>query len=294
MNYEFELDKQGMAFRQQQIENLKRNPVIERFLRQYDLDVSFIEKNCGTLSLWIENLSLCSGCAGLNFCRQKIKGKTRELYIDESHFLSERFVSCNYLKEMDKKVGHKKNYRLSHLSNDEVLIDLYQFDLSKESQAYLIAYQKMLMSLNSDKGIYLYGQPGVGKSYMMIGACNVYAKNGMQVSYVNVPRLIQDLKQSMAEIEYRQQVLSHLRHSDVLFMDDMGSEWQSVWTRDEIIFPILEFRMTHHKKTYFSSNYTLEELQNQYQINDRVASLRLVERIKALCEVVSLQGVSRR
>ena len=178
------------------------------------------------------------------------------------------------------------------------MIDLHKIDVAHESQEYILAYMQVLKSLEHKKGVYLYGQPGVGKSYMMAGIANYFAKKEKRVVYVKVPLFIQDLKQSMYDSEYRQDMIGHLRFSDVLILDDIGSEAITPWTRDEILFPILDYRMNHEKKTYFTSNYTLEELEQHYCLKERenaqVASLRLMERIKALSTCVSLLGKSRR
>ena len=119
-----------------------------------------------------------------------------------------------------------------------------------------------------------------------------------RVSFIKVPLFIQDIKQSMYDNEYRQDMIGHLRFSEVLVLDDIGSEAITPWTRDEILFPILDYRMNHELKTYFTSNYTLEELEQHYCLRDKengyVASLRLMERIKALSTPVSLLGKSRR
>ena len=38
--------------------------------------------------------------------------------------------------------------------------------------------------------------------------------------------------------EYRQDMLGHLKFSDVVVLDDLGSEGISKWTRDDILFPV--------------------------------------------------------
>ena len=90
-------------------------------------------------------------------------------------------------------------------------------------------------------------------------------------------------------------MLGHLKFSDVVVLDDLGSEGISKWTRDDILFPVLDYRMQNCKKTYVSSNYTPEELLEKYQPDgDRVASLRLQERIRSLAQPVKMTGSSRR
>lgn len=298
MKLQFELDETTRRERAQRIEILKKNPLVSNFLEKNGLDASFLEKNSSYFEDWVESIRKCSGCQGMEFCVQKIPGKVKNIYMDGSGFLEERYQSCKYHKKFEDQIAHQRYYRLSHLSKADYSIDLHAIDLSKETNEYVMGYTKVVVSLEKEKGVYLYGQPGVGKSYLMAGVANYYAKKQHKVSFVRVPLLVQDLKQSMFDAEYRQDVLGDLRFSEILILDDIGSESITAWTRDEILFPVLDYRMNHGMKTYFTSNYTLEELEAQYCLKDKengkVASLRLMERVRTLADSVSLLGKSRR
>lgn len=298
MRFDFEIDESLKRERNEKIEKLYTDPLVQQFLKKNDLNHDFFDKHFSYFQDWVENVKKCSGCQGIEFCVQTIPGKIKTIYLDDSGFLEERYQSCRRFKKFEDEIVHRKNYRLSHLSDNDYMIDLHKIEVSNESQEYLLAYMQLLKSLEQKKGIYLYGQPGVGKSYMMAGAANFFAKSKKRVSFIKVPLFIQDIKQSMYDNEYRQDMIGHLRFSEVLVLDDIGSEAITPWTRDEILFPILDYRMNHELKTYFTSNYTLEELEQHYCLRDKengyVASLRLMERIKALSTPVSLLGKSRR
>ena len=51
-----------------------------------------------------------------------------------------------------------------------------------------------------------------------------------------------------------------LKKNPVLMLDDIGGEGTSVWVRDEILGPILQYRLLDHKPTFFSSNYSRKKL----------------------------------
>ena len=270
MNLNIKLSEEQMMERQQNIARLKENEWIQIFLEQNHLDASFVEENSGVLLQWIKSMSACRNCKGLDYCVQKIRGKATKLKIDDSGFLNDYLIDLN---------------------------DACFLSAAKEKD-YMAAYTQSVSSIPLNQGVYLYGNPGTGKSYLMKGICNYYAKNNKSVSFVQVPLLIQELKQFMTDNEYRQRVMNHLRYSDVLVLDDIGAESITQWTRDEILLPVLDERMNKGMKTYFTSNYSMEELEQQYRLvnkpNNTIASLRILERIRTLSKPVELSGKSRR
>ena len=292
------LSQEQWQERQDMLNQLKSEPQVMRFLEMHNLDFAFLDKNASYFQNWIAHLKKCAGCKGLEYCRQPIQGKVCTIDLDEYGYLIEKYVSCKFEQKEEKKMVHEKNYRLCHGTREDLMIDFSQIQLANESQDYVNVYMTVGKSFDEKKGIYMYGQPGSGKSYLMWAVANHYAKEGRKVSYVKVPMLIQDLKQLFTDAEYSQLILSHLRFSEVLILDDIGSESITQWSRDEILFPILDYRMNHGMKTYFASNYTLDELDVQYrlskQTNAQVSSMRLMERIRALSKPVALLGESRR
>lgn len=297
-NFEWPLNNQQMEMRLQKIESLKKNALVISFCRQYGLPLSFIEENAEQLDEWLKRVEKCETCQGLQYCSQPMQGRLKNLVIDESGYPEEQYVDCRYLDLYSQTRTHEKNYRVSHLSESEYQIDFRSFDLSKESREYLQAYVAITQSVDDKKGIYLYGQPGVGKTYMMAALANDCAKKGKRVSFVKVPQLMADIRTNMKDNEYRLELLQKLRHADVLFLDDIGAEAISAWTRDEILLPVLDERMAKGKKTYFTSNYSLSELERQYNLdrqpNNQIPVMRIMERIKTLSSPVRLTGKTRR
>ena len=78
-----------------------------------------------------------------------------------------------------------------------LLVDIKAIDLKSESPEYKAAYQKIVKVLkdkNQTKGVYLWGKPGAGKSWLAAAMCNYYAQKEKSVAFVNVPKLMADLK----------------------------------------------------------------------------------------------------
>lgn len=298
IKFSIKLTPQEEAYRRQLIERLCADARIQKFLKDYQLNSDFVEKNTGYLEDWLDNINRCKNCHGLNFCRQNVTGLVQEIFMDDYNCISMKYRPCFFQQKLNKETNHEEQYRLSHLSKKDYLVDFKDIALEKETADYLKVYIQVKNSLEEEKGIYLCGNPGVGKSYLMMCVSNYYAKKGKRVSYVKVPQLISDLKAYFNEYDYQRDILNDLYYSEILILDDLGSESVSKWSRDTILFPILDFRMERKLKTYFTSNLPLEQLEVKYatceKVKDNVAAIRITERIRSLSKEVKLSGISRR
>lgn len=86
--------------------------------------------------------------------------------------------------------------------------------------------------------------------------------------------------------------------ADILLIDDIGAENNTAWSRDEVLGTILQHRMDNELSTFFTSNFTIEELEEHLSTtrekNDRVKAKRIIERIKQLTIDMELVSENRR
>ena len=94
------------------------------------------------------------------------------------------------------------------------------------------------------------------------------------------------------------ELFNEIKKIPLLLLDDIGSENVSNWSRDEVLGPILQYRMDNCLPTFFTSNLTLEELENNLSLTqsgvDKVKARRIIERIKQLTVPLSLISKNRR
>ena len=61
------------------------------------------------------------------------------------------------------------------------------------------------------------------------------------------------------------------------FIDDIGAETTTSWGRDEVLGTILQYRMQEGLVTFFTSNFTMDELEEHFSVskgsNDSVNNL---------------------
>ncbi len=148
------------------------------------------------------------------------------------------------------------------------------------------------------KGAYLSGAFGVGKTYLLAAMANALAKRHIPVALVYLPDMIRELKSAIGNHNL-ENLVNEIKSVQVLILDDIGSEMNTQWVRDEILGTILQYRMLEELPTFFSSNKTIKELIKDYQTTtDNVVSVskaeRIGDRIKTLADEFIVSGQNYR
>lgn len=176
-----------------------------------------------------------------------------------------------YKKKADENSDQQKNNSIN------LLADLYQ------------TFSKIRSNHRTDnlKGTYLYGSYGVGKSLFMHFFCDQMHKLNLSTAFVNVNQLAKNAKKNIEEEDKSKfsKYYKDIKKADVLVLDDLGAEKASEWFYSEVLFGILDYRMNNKKLTYFTSNFSIDELQekikNKGNLNP-VDAGRIIDRIRTL------------
>jgi len=141
------------------------------------------------------------------------------------------------------------------------------------------------------KGLYIYGKYATGKSYLISKNTQELAEKNVTVLFVYMPDLVRSIRQGMNEGNLEQRINS-LKQADVLMMDDMGGENMTPWFRDEILVPILQYRLSAKLPVFMTSNFEyvqlVEALTMTKDETNRVKAARLIQRIKDLMTPVKI------
>ena len=149
------------------------------------------------------------------------------------------------------------------------------------------------------KGLYLYGDFGVGKSFMVAAlAHDLSEKRGVSSTLLHYPSFVIDVKNAISDGNVKT-LVDEIKLSEVLILDDIGAEQSTAWVRDEILQVILQYRMQENLPTFFTSNFNFEDLEKHFAKgkhgNDETwEARRVMERIRYLAEETRLEGVNRR
>lgn len=296
VNFSFELPSELLKERNETISRLKKEKLIQHFLEENQLDEAFIKNHATLLEEWLFRKKACLKCGGLGDCVQPKKGYLQELVWDD--VLDTQLVLCRYGKEKAEKEAYLANIVVNYGSMEMKHQQFSSLLLNEESSEYVLCVKELLKAIQNEQGIYLCGKPGVGKTYLMNCVANKYAHDGRKVALIHSASFISDLKMKMSEGN-NDAFLNILKKVDVLFIDDIGGENVTAWSRDEIFMPLLNDRMEKNRLTFFTSNYNFDELEDHFAIDakgnkDVIKANRLMERIKALSDEKVLKGKNRR
>lgn len=243
--------------------------------------------------------SNCRNCKSLSECKNKIKG-----YMYTPKFLEEKiifsYVACTYQQKKDSDNKYKENVYLFEVPKkvkEASLKDLYKNDKNRVNfMKYVKTFIEELNSNTNPKGIYLHGSYGVGKTYLIAALFNELAKKNIKSAIIYVPEFLRVLKSSF-ETDFEEKY-DYIKKVPLLLLDDIGAEYLTPWTRDEILGTILQYRMDEELPTFFTSNLNLKQLEEHFantsNYKDEIKARRMIERIKSLTNDFELVGESNR
>lgn len=149
------------------------------------------------------------------------------------------------------------------------------------------------------KGLYLEGSFGVGKTYLLGALANALAEKGFSTTLVHFPSFAVKMKSSISS-NSTGELIDAVKKAPILMLDDIGADQMSSWFRDDALGVILQYRMQEELPTFFSSNLSLKQLEEEYlTVNSRgeaepLKAKRIMERIRFLADDYHVVGRNRR
>ena len=223
---------------------------------------------------------------------------TRDGY--ETVLITDPYIEIVYRPTREKAIEIKHRKIREHLKfyDSEVYIQdasLSRFEVLNDermkahqaAKAFLDTYRKDRYA----KGLYIYGKNATGKSYLLSAVAQELAQRNISVLFVYMPDLVRSIKHGMNEGNLEERI-NQLKQADVLMIDDIGGENMTPWFRDEILVPIMQYRLSAKLPVFMTSNYDFQRLVEFLSVNKDETSLmkaaRLVQRIKDLTLPVKL------
>lgn len=268
------------------------NNYFKKICKSIDLPQEVMMKYTSSLMEAAKEFENCSNCPGIDKCPNLVKGSIMKAEKNNNGIVFS-YVNCS--KNIKEK--YKDNmtfYDLPTKIREASIQDIYNDDGSRtEVVKKMKSFKDAYLKDEKPKGIYLYGNFGSGKSYLISALFNDLAKKDVRSVIVHTPELIRSIKDSF-DTDYSER-FEEVMHAPLLLLDDIGAEYLTAWSRDEVLEPILQYRMDEELPTFFTSNYSIKELEKHFIINDdKMKAKRIIERVKQLSNEVELIGENKR
>lgn len=229
----------------------------------------------------------CQNCKTILECKNEMEGFAY-LPIVKNNSLIFKYKKCRYLKKLEEENSYLKNINIIGSSiylKDAKMKDIFTND--KNRFKAISSVKKFIDDYPKDKhikGLYLCGNFGSGKTYLLTAMLNELAKKNFKSTIVFWPDFLRDLKASFQNGYNEKYEMA--KKSPILLIDDIGAEAITGWSRDEVLCPLIQYRMEQKLPTFFTSNLTIDQLKEHLSTTrdgiDVIKASRIIERIKQL------------
>lgn len=266
-------------------EEALKNKDFKNFIEKIKMPKEILMKYTSTLEECSKEFSNCLDCPGLSACQNKMVGY---VYLPRmvNKILQFHYKPCRYKLSQDKKYIFLKNIKYYNLPKNYMEASWDKVEKRLASRKEVILWLNNFINNPTGKGLYLTGNFGCGKTYLIVATFNELAKKNIKSAVIFWPEFLRNLKASF-DSDYDEK-FEYVKNVPLLLIDDLGAETSSSWSRDEILCSILQNRMDNNLTTFITSNLSIDNLeQHLAQTRDGVELVkakRIIERVKYLTE----------
>ena len=236
----------------------------------------------------------CLNCKNILECKNKVKGHCYLPNVVDKK-IEFGYKKCKKQEQLDRENKYLENIYCFNIS-DEIkrakMKDIYTDDPNRfEAIKWINNFIKNYDKDKHSKGLYLNGSFGCGKTYLISAMFNELAIKGYKSAIIFWPEYLVNLKTSFGTTDFKDK-LDRIKTTPLLLIDDLGAETTTNWSRDEVLCPILQYRMQEKLPTFITSNLDIKLLEKHLSTSkngiEEVKSTRIIERIKQLTDELNI------
>lgn len=282
-------------------QTLETNQTFAKLTKSLNLPAEYLMKYTSSLEESAKELDNCKKCKNINNCKNSYTGHVFYPNLLNDNLVFD-YVPCKYKKELDEKNKYKENIYLFEVPKEIKEASMKNIDLDNPARFQVIKWLKNFLddyaTNTPKKGMYLTGNFGCGKTYLISATLNELAKQNHKIAIIYYPEFLRSLKESFNDPDSYNEKFKTIKKVEILLIDDIGAETMTEWSRDEVLGTILQYRMQEGLTTFFTSNLTIKELEEHFSIStkgiEKVKAKRIIERIKQLSEELTLISENKR
>lgn len=230
----------------------------------------------------------CKTCKGLSCCKNSNPGMILECK-DNSFY----YKDCKFKKQNNLKLHSKSKIAALYLPEEVLNATLTDYDINCESRKKVISHVNKLIkefgSGNKNKGLLLVGSFSIGKTYTLSVIANMLAEANLSSMLIYFPDFVSNLKSNIGDNLKFNRILDSIKETDFLLLDDLGAENLTPWVRDEILGPVINYRLMENKPIIITSNITDDtDLENYLSIDKSERGILKASRILSRLNVIKI------
>jgi DNA replication protein DnaC len=156
-------------------------------------------------------------------------------------------------------------------------------------------YTSKIIEAKTDKGLFITGSYGVGKTYLASCIANELIKNKKTVVFGTLIQLLDFIKDTYKDNEISDKEYLNLYSSvDLLIIDDLGKEKPTDWVLEKL-FLIVNNRYNNYLPIVITTNYNRNQLRERLCVNKNYSIVdSIISRLYGMCGGIEIKDDDHR
>lgn len=209
----------------------------------------------------------------------------------------DEFIEKEKLKEFNLKQIDKL-FQNNNLGKRQLNSTFENYKITnKNKKAYENAkkYANKLINGETDKGLFITGTYGVGKTYLASCIANETIKNKNTVVFGTLIQLLDYIKDTYKDSSVSDKEYLNLYSSvDLLIIDDLGKEKPTEWVLEKL-FLIVNNRYNNYLPIVITTNYNRNQLRERLCVNKNYSMVdSIISRLYEMCGGIEIKDEDHR
>lgn len=209
----------------------------------------------------------------------------------------DEFIEKEKLKEFNLKQIDKL-FQNNNLGKRQLNSTFENYKITnKNKKAYENAkkYANKLINGETDKGLFITGTYGVGKTYLASCIANETIKNKNTVVFGTLIQLLDYIKDTYKDSDMSDKEYLNLYSSaDLLIIDDLGKEKPTEWVLEKL-FLIVNNRYNNYLPIVITTNYNRNQLRERLCVNKNYSMVdSIISRLYEMCGGIEIKDEDHR
>ena len=238
----------------------------------------------------------CRNCSGKK-CTQPTPGYM-PLVVYYAGTVREALSPCPYGEIQRREERNRQLLEQAGLPEMFLSCTFSEYQVEPGNRKALETVRKLAREKRPGRGFFLHGPSGVGKTMLAVLFAKELLAQGKAVRFTTVAGLLNQLRRNI-QGDWNQR-MDQYQEVPCLILDDLGTEKVTEWGLEQL-FLLIDARYTARRQTVFTSNFSLQALQERFHRarnktgwEERRTIDRLISRIGGMTVELEAKGRDHR